>query len=121
MAKNKKMTDTQVLKIILKSAKLYRDNLANKNMIIISYDAKSKSYSYIETVFLERNYLHLTGVQIKLEKSGKSYNSEIGGSVDFYNICLNNELKVTDFKQAKDGTTPLKLVVLPQLMSLAGW
>lgn len=120
MANNRTMTGTQVLKIILESAKLYRDNLADKNLIIISYNANTKLYNYIETVFLERNFLHMTGVQIRPEKAGKPYNPDIGGAMKFYELCLLNELKLGDFKQAVDGTTPLKMNVLPQLMKLTG-
>lgn len=120
MANNRTMTNTEVLKIILYSAKLYRDNLVDKNMIIIIYDATTKLYSHIETVFYKRNFLHLTGVQIRSKKGAPAFNPEIGGATDFYELCLINELKITDFKQAFDGTTPLKISVLSQLMTLTG-
>lgn len=114
------MDDTEVLKIILESAKLYRDNLVDKNLIIISYNAKTKTYNSIETLFLKRNFLHLTGVKLVTKEITELGNRRIGGAVDFYNLCLKNELKITDFIQADDGTTSLKMKVLPLLMTLRG-
>lgn len=120
MANYRTYTDAEVLKIIIESAKIYRDNLVDKNMIFISYNTANQVYDYIETVFHKRNFMHLTGVIIKPDKSLQTSISRIGGSVDFYNLCIKNELKVSDFRQASDGTTPLKISVLPILMKLTG-
>ena len=56
--------------------------------------------------FIPRNFLHLTGVRTKL------------GSIEFYNMAIRGRLREQDFEFMADGTTDMKLDVLPQLMNI---
>ena len=64
---------------------------------------------YIETVFLPQNFMHLTGV-VPCNKSLSS--------VNFYNACINGKLTPALFDMSRDGTTHMKLSVLPQIMNI---
>jgi hypothetical protein len=63
-----------------------------------------ESFGYIETYFTRANFLHLTGVNTKLSPG------------QFFNQCLNNALNTDDFEFRKDGTTALKLQMLPHIL-----
>lgn len=54
--------------------------------------------------------MHLTGL-----KSGLSSSSKLFAN-DFYKKCLEHKLSPEDFDFAEDGTTHLKLAVLPKLV-----
>lgn len=102
------MNKNEALKIILNCAKLYKDNLENKNLLIIS-EKQDKNLYFIEAKFLGYNFLHLTGVAINKKITANS----------FYNKCLNRRLSLDDFDFKSDGTTILKLQVLPQIMKIS--
>lgn len=102
------MKKEAAIKIITSCAKSYKNNLENKNLLFIFGDLQTPEY--FEASFLPRNFLHLTG--IKLVKG------RIVSSKDFYDRCLNGKLSPDDFYMAQNGTTDMKLSVLPQLMNL---
>ena len=60
------MNKTEALKIILEAAEYYHKNLENQRLLFI-YE-KDKKLSYIESIFISRNFLHLTGVKILNKK-----------------------------------------------------
>ena len=95
-----------VLRIIFETAECYEKNLKNKNLLFI-YEDKHHEIDYYEVVFEASNFLHLTG--LKVDKS------KLSAQV-FYQRCLAKRLSVSDFEIAPDGTTELKLDVLPQLV-----
>lgn len=99
----------EALKIILKCCKLYHSNLENKNVMFIVQD-KRKDIHYLEMLFLASNFLHLTGINIT--------NKKIKSSTDFYNLCLKNQITVSDFKFNSNGTTSMKLQILPQIIQI---
>ena len=102
------MNKKEALKIIIDSAKKYQENLENKKVIFI-YKEKGK-IKYIEAIFLPRNFLHLTGIQIK--------NSNIKSSIDFYHLCLKNRISILDFDFKENGTTIMKLQILSQIIQI---
>lgn len=55
------MNQKEIVKKLKKSAKIYKENLQNTNLLII-YN-KNKKIEYIEILFLARNFMHLTGVR----------------------------------------------------------
>lgn len=99
----------EALKTILKCCKLYHCNLENKNVMFIVQD-KRKDIHYIEMLFLASNFLHLTGINI--------INEKIKSSTDFYNLCLKNQITISDFKFSSNGTTSIKLQILPQIIQI---
>jgi hypothetical protein len=93
------------LKIIIKCAEEYHSNLEGKNLLFI-FGGKERCNSF-EAAFPAQNFHHLTGVR-----------TLILSSAEFYRACLEHRLSLDYFSFAEDGTTPLKLEVLPALMRL---
>lgn len=102
------MRKEKAIKIISDCAKDYSTYLENQNLMFIFGDCDKPCF--FETVFLPRNFLHLTGIKLK--------NKESSGSSDFYKKALKGQLSSDDFSVSRDGTTEMKLTVLPQLMKI---
>jgi len=90
--------------IIHECAVLYSQNLCGKNVMFVTENDR-RSY-FFETLFLPRNFLHLTGVNTNL-------NSEY-----FYEIALNQRLSPSSVSFNPGGTTEIKLSILRRLMSI---
>ncbi len=101
-----KLTKKQVISIISDCAKKYDKNLCGYQLLFVLKD-KNKNISTFVADFKRNNFLHLTGVKLSRKISAK----------DFYRMCLHNKLSEDDFCLADDGTTQLKLEVLPKLMN----
>ena len=101
------MKKETALKILFDCAKDYKENLAEKNLLFICTNSAQKTFS-LETVFSTGNYLHMTGVKFK---TGLALNAN-----DFFSLCVDKRLRLADFELSEDGTTELKLKVLPSLM-----
>lgn len=97
-------TKTEAIKIIYDCAVLYNKNLSGKNVLFLT-EHNHKS-DYFETLFMPHNFMHLTGAKSRL-------NGEL-----FFRAAVNNRLGINDITLATDGTTDLKLDVLPQLMNI---
>ena len=100
-----KYNKQQAISIIIDCAAKYEENLNGYQLLFILKD-KHKHISSLEVSFYPYNFLHLTGIKL------------IDGTTatDFYKRCLNHKLSPEDFSFASDGTTQLKLEILPQLM-----
>lgn len=103
------MTKQEALNIVLNCSKIYHKNLENKNVIFI-YQKEYNKYEYIETNFFPHNFLHLTGLNL--------IKNRIKSSVDFYNLCLRNNLSTADFEFKSNATTQKKLEILPSIMQI---
>ena len=99
-------TKQQAVAIISSCAEMYKNNLDGNMLLYILMD-KHKRISTLEVCFYPYNFLHLTGIKLKEHTS----------ATDFYEKCLEHKLSTNDFSFAKDGTTQLKLQVLPQLLT----
>lgn len=104
------MNQKEIVKKLKESAKMYKENLQNTNLLII-YN-KNKKIEYIELLFLARNFMHLTGVR-SLESREKYKKAN-----QFYNACLNNKLSYKDIVIKEDGTTELKLNIISNLVNI---
>lgn len=104
-------TKKEALRIIIAAAKDYADMLEGMNYLFIYRDRASGGIEFFETVFLPRNYQHLTGIEY-LGPDGKPQKN----SVFFYRKCLSNTITEDEICFRKDGTTPLKLEALPKLV-----
>lgn len=98
------LSKKDAIRIITSCAKDYANNLAGKNLLFLFLSA-ANHISGIETKFSKSNFMHLTGLKT-------IYLSPI----DFYERCVNGKIKEEDFEFAHDGTTELKLEVLPILI-----
>ena len=101
-----KYSKEQAIKIVTKFAKIYKKELLNKNFLIL-YSDKHKKINSVGFLFKSSNYLHLTGLKTK----------KTLGANQFFQNCIENRLSVNDFEFAKDGTTQMKLDVLPLVIS----
>lgn len=104
------MDEKEVLKILKESAIKYKENLKDKNLLII-YKEKTE-IKYIEILFLSRNFMHLTGVKCN------SNNGKCMPANQFFQACLNNKLSYKDIIMKQNGTTKLKLDILSQLINI---
>lgn len=69
---------------------------------------KKPEYIYaLELTFDASNFQHLTGLQTNHSRISPT---------DFFERCITRRLKEDDLSFATDGTTPLKLQVLPMLL-----
>lgn len=104
-------TKKEALRIMISTAKEYAKLLEGMNYLFIYRNRDNNAIEYFETLFLPRNYQHLTGVEFVDTDGNLKKNS-----VSFYRRCLNNTLTENDFRFKEDGTTPLKLEALPKLV-----
>lgn len=65
-------------------------------------------------MFYDRNYQHLTGIELIDDKGEIIHNQ----SINFFRKCIENKLRVDEFSFKQDGTTQLKLTALPALMDI---
>ena len=110
----RKYTKAEAIGIVVRCAQTYKQELDGKNLLFICTDKHKKTIP-IELSFYGNNYLHLTGL-----KAPKSENGDIAVELfanDFYQKCLDHKLSPTDFDFAEDGTTHMKLDVLPTVIS----
>ena len=110
----RKYTKAEAIGIVVRCAQTYKQELDGKNLLFICTDKHKKTIP-IELSFYGNNYLHLTGL-----KAPKSENGDIAVELfanDFYQKCLDHKLSQTDFDFAEDGTTHMKLDVLPTVIS----
>jgi len=99
---------------VLNCAKQYQQKLLNKKLIIIYRERQDNEIRYIEVVFHERNYQHLTGLEL-IDSNGNVLHNQ---SINFYRKCIENKLSLEEFRFKQDGTTHLKLAALPVLMDV---
>ncbi|MCM1387725.1 MAG: PBECR4 domain-containing protein [Bacillus sp. (in: Bacteria)] len=109
-----KLTKEDARRRVLNCAKLYQHKLLNRKLLIIYRERQDNTIRYIEVVFYERNYQHLTGVEL-INKDGIVLHNQ---SMNFYRKCVENKLGLEEFQFKQDGTTQLKLAALPVLMDI---
>ena len=83
--------------------------------MVVSLNSQLQT-SCTELTFDASNFLHLTGLQ-PLETTDASGKLHKLTPAEFYNKCLDGKLRLQDFDFAADGTTPLKLDVLPSVIN----
>lgn len=108
-------TKEQAIKIVSSCAKSYQDNLVDQSLLFVCLD-KHKRTLCIEFTFDASNFLHLTGLKLNgiIDENGSKHTLS---AIDFFNKCLDHKLSIHDFEFASDGTTVLKLEVLPFVIS----
>lgn len=100
------MTKTEALSIIFNCATAYQNELCGRNLLFICSDKHMRTFP-LEVGFDYPQFLHLTGCKIV----APDLNAR-----EFYNRCLSKRISPKDFEFAEDGTTPLKMRVLPALV-----
>lgn len=109
-----KYTKEQARRTVLNCAKQYEQKLLNKNLLIIYRDRQINRIRHIEVAFYEKNFQHLTGLEL-VDEAGNVLRNQ---SENFYRKCIENKLSVNDFRFRPDGTAQLKLMALPVLTNI---
>ena len=98
------MDKRKALSVIFRCATAYRNNLEGKNVLFVF--GSNEKCSFFETAFPSYNFQHLTGVDSDLTAS------------QFYRASIDRRLTLGQFSFSNNGTTPLKLEVLFNLMEI---
>lgn len=98
-------TKQQAARIIMDCAAKYESELEGRSLLFILTN-KHKQVSDLEVFFNRNNFLHLTGIKL----------NQAITATDFYRRCIEHRLSDDDFEFSADGTTQLKLEILPHLM-----
>ena len=93
----------KALSVVFASATKYKENLMGRTLLFVSVNKHYKTHC-IEATFAAENFKHLTGLESKLKPK------------HFFNLCLDKRLSERDFEMRKNGTTELKLNVLPRIV-----
>lgn len=104
-------TKKEALRIMIAAAKDYAALLEGMNYLFIYRNRENNQIKYFETLFLPRNFQHLTGMEF-VNKEGILQKN----AVYFYRKCLTNSITEQEICFRKDGTSPLKLEALPKLV-----
>ncbi len=104
----RKYTKEEAIRVVVSCAEKYRAELLDRSLLFICVD-KQRSITAVETAFFDRNYLHLTGLKLHKEPPISA--------ADFFRRCAANRLSPSDFAFSEDGTTHLKLEVLPRVLN----
>ena len=107
----KKYIKTEAIAIVVKCAQIYKNELDGKTLLFICTD-KHKNIVPVEFSFYGNNYMHLTG----LKPPKRSKDAALFAN-DFYRKCLEHKLSAEDFDFSEDGTTQMKLEVLPTIIA----
>ena len=102
------MDKKEAIKIIVKCADIYQRLLLNKNVMFVYFNKQTNKYECFEAAFIAGNFCHMTGV---ICNEGLHANH-------FYQKCINHRLSIEDFEFRDDGTTEMKLSVLPDVIKI---
>ena len=100
------MTKEEAIKIIVSTAAVYDEEFKGYNYLYV-YDCGGE-WHYIEASYPQKAFMHLTGVQSDLSPA------------QFYQRCLDHRLSPKDFDFRIDGTTVLKMNILPRVFNIRG-
>jgi hypothetical protein len=112
----KKYTKDDAVKIITSCARKYNEELEGKSLLFICTDKHKRAFS-VEVSFNSSNYLHLTGLKVRKKQTANTTDDGVLSAERFYRKCMEHKLSPADFDFSEDGTTHLKLAVLPYIIS----
>ena len=101
------MIKTKDLRTVYDCAELYKRYLLDKDIMIVYLDRQDGKLKSLEHSFEAGNFQHLTGIEYTL--SGASH---------FFQLALEKRLPIESCSYKADGTTPLKLEILPTIVSI---
>ena len=100
------LTKEKAIRIVFQCVYACAKELEKRNLIFICID-KHKRISVFETAFHDYNFQHLTGLETPPSLSAQQ----------FYQACIHRRLSVDDFEFHTNGTSELKLSILPLLVN----
>ena len=102
------MRINDAIRIAVNCAKKYENELRNRNLLFLFQD-KGCRINGIELIFRAQHFMHLTGLKAKNKQHPIS-------APDFYKKCLDKRLQENEVTFSEDGTTELKLSILPNII-----
>lgn len=102
----------EAIRIITTAAKDYHISLNKKNYLFIYKNKTTNLIEFFESVFLPRNFQHLTGLDFIDSNKNPIHNASF-----FFQKCLHSALKENEIQFKADGTTELKLQALPLIIN----
>ncbi len=99
------LSKSKIINTLFASVSNYENHLNNKNFMFI-YQINQNQFEFLEVGFEASHFKHLTGV-----------NSDFTAK-HFYKLCLKKKLSPHAVAEKENGTTALKLKILPQLPAL---
>ena len=69
-------TKEQAIRIVTQAAASYKSNLSGNNLLFVCIN-KARDISYIETVFTESRFLHLTGLKVNKKINDTKYSKQV--------------------------------------------
>lgn len=108
-----KYTKEQAIGIVVRCAETYHKELEGKNLLLLCQDKHKRIYS-VQFSFYGNNFMHLTGLKPR-RRDGEKTEQSVSAN-DFYQKCLDHKLSPSDFEFSDDGTTHMKLNVLPGII-----
>lgn len=109
---NPKLKLKNAMRVITSAAEKYHNSLEGYNYIFIFKNRSTNQIEYFESIFLSRNFQHLTGIEF-IDKQGNLLHNP----TQFYKKCVNRTLKESEIRFKPDGTTDLKLQALPFIVN----
>ena len=112
-------TKEDAIRIVTQCADRYQQELEQRSLLFLCAD-KHMRISIYEFYFHSYNFLHLTGLKTKSPSANPIpflSSSSIMSANSFYEKCLSHKLSPNDFEFSDDGTTSLKLDVVPGLIT----
>lgn len=106
-----KYTKEEAISVVVKCAAKYQEELEGKTLLFVCVDKHDRCLCF-EFSFHGNNYMHLTGLKPCKNTDG----DDRLFAEDFYQKCLDHKLSPSDFAFSSDGTTHLKLDVLPNII-----
>lgn len=103
---SKSYSKNEIITRICESAKKYKENLLNRNLMFIFENKRTKKIMYMEAIFKSWNFLHLTGVD---------YNR---GAREFFKASISKKLSIKDIKVKNKFFTQAKVEILENVMSI---
>lgn len=118
------MTKKEALAVVFSCAADYKENLVNHSLLFLCQNKYKQTYC-LEVTFDISNFQHLTGFKTeKIVPEGVAQNDTIGkksakkmSAAHFFDLCIAKRLSENDFEFAEDGTTPLKMKILPHVVT----
>ncbi len=104
----KSFTKEEAVGIVVSGAEKYKDELLDRSLLFICAD-KHMRVTAVEAAFYDKNFLHLTGLKV--------HKNPPIPAADFFRRCIAHRLSPSDFDFSDDGTTHLKLEILPKVLN----
>lgn len=110
----KKYSKDEAASLVVNCALQYQKELVNKSLVFLCLNRSNRVIPF-EVSFREKNFMHLTGLKpVKFIDSNSG--QHILSAPEFYNKCISKTITTSMFEFANDGTTDLKLEILPRVI-----